>query len=129
MDDPFNDPFWRSLLCDVQLTDAVSEEPDVPVTGSDAVAPAGVAAPPAAEAEVAVEQPAGDLNSTEVQGEGSVLRLKGGDPPDSASADPRSRSDATRGLEDPLAICVVNLHQFLSLLGNCRGRAKPSSAV
>lgn len=48
MDDPFNDPFWRSLLCDVQLTDAVSEEPDVPVTGSDAVAPAGVAAPPAA---------------------------------------------------------------------------------
>ena len=34
---------------------------------------------------------------------GCVLRLKGGAPPGSASVDPRSRSDAARGFENPLA--------------------------
>ena len=85
------------VVGDALMSDVVSEVPVLTVTGYGAIPPAGAAALPAAGAEVAVEQPTGDLSPTKFQAKGSVLRLKGGASPDSASVNSRSRSDAPRG--------------------------------
>ncbi|KAL0037934.1 hypothetical protein WJX79_006138 [Trebouxia sp. C0005] len=63
------------VVGDALMSDVVSEVPVLTVTGYGAIPPAGAAALPAAGAEVAVEQPTGDLSPTKFQAKDAIMEV------------------------------------------------------